>query len=260
MPSATYIGPDENAFLFVPNLIGYTRVLLLGLACYFMLSDPLQCCVYYILSAFMDVLDGHAARCWGQCTKFGAVLDMVTDRVATSLLMVGLAVLYPSHAFAFQLLIALDLGSHWMAMTATHATNAGSHKSIDLSKNVFLYYYYTSRPCLFFVCACNEWLWMMLYVARFLTADASWDHGDDRADPMAALLTPPSDDCGWAFPIRIGGATLSVWQWIGLACLPVVVFKNMVNVIQLCTSSVDIVGVDHAERQLARSEDKSKRE
>ena len=31
-----------------------------------------------------------------------------------------------------------------------------SHKSIDLSKNIFLYYYYTSRPCLFFVCAANE--------------------------------------------------------------------------------------------------------
>jgi hypothetical protein len=58
--SFTYVGPGENAFLFVPNLIGYARVVLLVVACYYMLSDPLRCCVYYILSAFMDALDGAA--------------------------------------------------------------------------------------------------------------------------------------------------------------------------------------------------------
>ena len=34
----TYIGPGENAFVFVPNLIGYARVALLIASCYYMLS------------------------------------------------------------------------------------------------------------------------------------------------------------------------------------------------------------------------------
>lgn len=34
----------------------------------------------YWLSAFLDAFDGMAARAFNQSTKFGAVLDMVSDR------------------------------------------------------------------------------------------------------------------------------------------------------------------------------------
>ena len=34
----------------------------------------------YILSAGLDAFDGHAARALDQSTKFGAMLDMLTDR------------------------------------------------------------------------------------------------------------------------------------------------------------------------------------
>ena len=34
----------------------------------------------YILSGFLDAFDGHAARAFNQSTKFGAMLDMLTDR------------------------------------------------------------------------------------------------------------------------------------------------------------------------------------
>ena len=36
--------------------------------------------VCYILSGFLDAFDGHAARAFNQSTKFGAMLDMLTDR------------------------------------------------------------------------------------------------------------------------------------------------------------------------------------
>lgn len=48
-----------------------------------------------ILSALLDAFDGHAARILNQCSKFGAMLDMLTDRVATSMLLMALSVLYP---------------------------------------------------------------------------------------------------------------------------------------------------------------------
>lgn len=36
--------------------------------------------IAYCVSCLLDAFDGHAARALGQTSKFGAVLDMVTDR------------------------------------------------------------------------------------------------------------------------------------------------------------------------------------
>ena len=55
-------------------------------ACYLMLDDPVAAGICYFLSGFLDHFDGHAARKYNQCSQFGATLDMVTDRVATTLL------------------------------------------------------------------------------------------------------------------------------------------------------------------------------
>lgn len=91
---------EENVFLFVPNLIGqsvssppvqfmlnerlnplgYTRVILAGLSMHYMSTHPKFCTALYSISALLDAVDGQAARALGQTSKFGAVLDMVTDR------------------------------------------------------------------------------------------------------------------------------------------------------------------------------------
>uniref|UniRef100_A0A8C2CTY6 CDP-diacylglycerol--inositol 3-phosphatidyltransferase (phosphatidylinositol synthase) n=1 Tax=Cyprinus carpio TaxID=7962 RepID=A0A8C2CTY6_CYPCA len=68
----------------------------------------------YLLSALLDAFDGHAARALNQGTKFGAMLDMLTDRCATMCLLVNLALLYPSYTFLFQLSMCLDVASHWL--------------------------------------------------------------------------------------------------------------------------------------------------
>jgi hypothetical protein len=92
----------DNVFLFVPNLIGtilfrrpqrlsdtfqigYTRIILAGLSLHFMSYHPKYCTLLYCLSCLLDAVDGQAARLLGQTSKFGAVLDMVTDRCAFSL-------------------------------------------------------------------------------------------------------------------------------------------------------------------------------
>jgi CDP-diacylglycerol--inositol 3-phosphatidyltransferase len=41
---------------------------------------PKYCTIAYGISCLLDAADGHAARMLGQSSKFGAVLDMVTDR------------------------------------------------------------------------------------------------------------------------------------------------------------------------------------
>ncbi|KAJ7940697.1 CDP-alcohol phosphatidyltransferase-domain-containing protein [Mycena leptocephala] len=75
---------SENVFLFVPNLIGYTRIILAGLSLHFMSYHPIRCTIAYCVSCLLDAVDGHAARALGQTSKFGAVLDMVTDRCVPS--------------------------------------------------------------------------------------------------------------------------------------------------------------------------------
>lgn len=46
-------------------------------------------------------------------SRFGGVLDMVTDRVSTCGLLVILSRLYPDYLLVFTLLIVLDITSHW---------------------------------------------------------------------------------------------------------------------------------------------------
>ncbi|KAK4889991.1 phosphatidylinositol synthase 1 (CDP-alcohol phosphatidyltransferase1) [Elasticomyces elasticus] len=75
---------DENIFLFVPNLIGYIRIVHCIASLYFMPLHPRRCSFLYSISCLMDALDGIAAGKFQQFTKFGTVLDMVTDRCATT--------------------------------------------------------------------------------------------------------------------------------------------------------------------------------
>lgn len=107
---------DENVFLFVPNLIGYARVILAGVALYEMPTHPKACTVAYGISCLLDAVDGQAARALGQSSKFGAVLDMVTDRCTTACLLCYLASAYPKWALLFQFLISLDFASHYIHM------------------------------------------------------------------------------------------------------------------------------------------------
>uniref|UniRef100_A0A3Q2E6G0 CDP-diacylglycerol--inositol 3-phosphatidyltransferase n=1 Tax=Cyprinodon variegatus TaxID=28743 RepID=A0A3Q2E6G0_CYPVA len=136
---------QENIFLFVPNLIGYSRVLLALLSFYLMPCCPWPAVCCYLLSALLDAFDGHAARLLNQSSRFGAMLDMLTDRCATMCLLVNLALLYPSYAFLFQLSMVLDVSSHWLHLHSSTMKGSGSHKSIDLSGNPVLRLYYTSK-------------------------------------------------------------------------------------------------------------------
>lgn len=98
------------------TILGYARVVLAGASLYYMSYHPHYCTILYSISCLLDALDGYAARKYNQSTKFGAVLDMVTDRCTTSCLLCFLSSAYPKWAILFQSLISLDLASHYMHM------------------------------------------------------------------------------------------------------------------------------------------------
>ncbi|KAI5194533.1 CDP-diacylglycerol-inositol 3-phosphatidyltransferase PIS [Aureobasidium subglaciale] len=163
----------ENIFLFVPNLIGYVRIVLAIVSLYFMPVHPRRCSALYVVSCLLDALDGYAARRFNQGTRFGAVLDMVIDRCTTTCLLVFLATAMPRWAILFQLLISLDLSSHYMHMYATLSMGEHSHKKVDAKRSWLLHLYYSNKAVLFILCAMNELFFVALYLVAFTEQDDS---------------------------------------------------------------------------------------
>lgn len=157
----------ENIFLFAPNIIGFARVILALISFYFMPTNYIIAIWCYVISALLDAVDGHAARYFNQSTKFGGMLDQLTDRVGTMCLLVNLSMFYPSYAFWFQLSMAIDISCHWIYLHTTLLQGKSSHKFIDMSENSIMRIYYTNKLVLFFMCAGNEAFYAALYLLYF---------------------------------------------------------------------------------------------
>ena len=84
----------RDVLLYVPNLIGYGRVILTIVSFVLMIFHPSRWFLalwLYIASFVGDLFDGLAARKFDQCSTYGGLLDMVTDRCATAGLLFILA-------------------------------------------------------------------------------------------------------------------------------------------------------------------------
>ncbi|KAJ2310338.1 phosphatidylinositol synthase 1 (CDP-alcohol phosphatidyltransferase1) [Coemansia sp. RSA 2611] len=205
----------HDVFWFVPNLIGYSRVVLAAMAVFGMYYEhPCLTFVSYALSELLDVADGYYARKLNQCSKFGEVLDMVTDRCTTTVLLTYLAQLYDSRVLAliFCLIISLDISSHYMQMYSQLITGKTNHKQMDQNAHWILKAYYTDRKVLFAFCFGNEAFFLLLYLNKYL--------------PYYALyLSVP----------------------LTLAAFPISLIKNAINVVQLYESASDLARLDAAE-------------
>eukprot|EP00730_Choanoeca_flexa_P013761 TRINITY_DN5673_c0_g1_i1.p1 TRINITY_DN5673_c0_g1~~TRINITY_DN5673_c0_g1_i1.p1 ORF type:complete len:222 (+),score=41.41 TRINITY_DN5673_c0_g1_i1:85-750(+) len=216
-----------NIFLFVPNIIGFARVILVIASLFYMTTDPYMAMGLYWSSAFLDVFDGMAARKFDQSTLFGAVLDMVSDRTTTLCLMMTCIVLYPSLLVPFQLLAMLDISSHWLQMYSSMLKNKTSHKMIDLSENALLRYYYM-KPILFTLCSANELFFMGIYLDHF--------------------------NIGWQ--VNMLGQAMTAWRLVAYVSFPLFAIKHLVGVVQLITAAQNIAMVDretHAKKHADKS-------
>lgn len=206
----------RQVFLFVPNLIGYGRVALAALLFFLMDKYPLYFTLSYSISCLLDALDGHAARAFNQLSRYGAVLDMVTDRCTTTALLCYLCKLYPHYTVVYQMLISLDLASHYIHMYATLATGGGSHKNINKESLWLLNLYYTNKPVLFVACFFNELFFLALYFSNF--------------EVFGSLF-------GWRLGEVLAVLTFPLWA-----------FKQFTNVVQLKRAAVLLAVKDCEER------------
>ncbi|KAH7155023.1 CDP-alcohol phosphatidyltransferase-domain-containing protein [Dactylonectria estremocensis] len=252
--------PRENIFLFWPNIIGYFRIVLAIASLYYMPLHPRTCSVLYSVSCLLDALDGYVARIFEQSTRFGAVLDMVTDRCTTACLLVFLSSAFPRWAIIFQGLIALDLASHYMHMYATLVVSGSdsSHKSIDKSKSFILNLYYTNKTVLFIFCALNEVFFIALYLLSFSSPLLS-PHLIKTVEKTSGETLQPGVQVNTSilrqiFPDPFSAAALELarankmdsfvpWVIAGIS-FPIMFGKQIINVVQLINASKGLAEVD----------------
>jgi len=215
---------------------------------------PRTCSLLYSVSCLLDALDGYAARYFEQSTRFGAVLDMVTDRCTTACLLVFLSSAFPRWAILFQGLISLDLASHYMHMYATLAMGGAdqSHKSVDKSRSRILSLYYTNKTVLFMACALNEAFFIALYLLSFSSpllspsllqqvpdqAAAAIQQGAQVNTSLLSQLFGPSPYSAAALELARANKIDSFWPWVLAAVsFPVMALKQIINVVQLVKAS-----------------------
>lgn len=214
----------ENIFLFIPNIIGYARIILAIVSFYYMSTDYVTACCCYVASGLLDALDGHAARLLNQSTIFGAMLDQLTDRCGTMGLLVTLSYFYPKYMFLFQLSMAIDISCHWIFLHSSLIQGKSSHKFIDMSENPIMRVYYTNRTVLFVMCLGNEAFFATLYLLHFTEG-----------------------------PVVAG---ISLLRLLCYLTFPVMAVKTAISVIHGYVASHNLANVDALERKSASEKSK----
>ncbi|GMI04712.1 hypothetical protein TrRE_jg4410 [Triparma retinervis] len=211
----------SDVFLYYPQWVGYLRVFCTVLSLYLATKFAaggeyyVHSIILYLLSFIGDLFDGMAARNFDQSSKFGGVLDMVTDRCTTAGMLVVLTWLYHDHAFVFLALLILDMSSHWVQMTSALLLEA-HHKSDEGNKDKFFLvrWFYSNYPFFGYCCVGAELTYVLLYVTNY--------------------MSPSSTQSAFMFMLYY-------------VCMPACVMKNIVNVAQLCSASTDIARKDAEE-------------
>ncbi|CAA2993934.1 probable CDP-diacylglycerol--inositol 3-phosphatidyltransferase 2 [Olea europaea var. sylvestris] len=152
-----------SVYLYVPNIIGYVRIILNCFAFAICFKDKYLFSVLYFISFACDALDGWFARKLNQVSTFGAVLDMVTDRISTACLLVILSQVYRP-GFVFLSLLALDIASHWLQMYSSFLVGKTSHKDVKDSSSWLFRAYYGNRKFMGYCCVSCEVLYIILFL------------------------------------------------------------------------------------------------
>jgi phosphatidylglycerophosphate synthase len=76
--------------LFVPNILGYLRILLAlsGLK-HALRLHPNKALNTWIAAAVLDLIDGVAARRMNQCSRFGTLLDILADNILRTIVWIS---------------------------------------------------------------------------------------------------------------------------------------------------------------------------
>eukprot|EP01117_Protostelium_nocturnum_P014040 TRINITY_DN5305_c0_g1_i2.p1 TRINITY_DN5305_c0_g1~~TRINITY_DN5305_c0_g1_i2.p1 ORF type:complete len:146 (-),score=27.36 TRINITY_DN5305_c0_g1_i2:78-515(-) len=136
---------SSDVLLYFANIVGYSRVIALFGAYYYFHTNWVLGLGLYLYSFGMDMVDGTIARAFNQSSRFGAALDMMTDKMSTPGLFLALTYLYPSFKYFFLFTMFLDIISHYFHVTSTLLRGVKSHKIIDPSEPFLIRLFYGNK-------------------------------------------------------------------------------------------------------------------
>ncbi|SCP03269.1 phosphatidylinositol synthase, putative [Plasmodium malariae] len=156
---------QKNVYLYIPNIIGYIRVLLLLAGFVIRQENVLLFAIFYAISQILDSLDGFTARKFNQTSVFGQILDQITDRLSTSLLYLLNASVYDEYITIIGLIMIADIGGHYIHATSCAIEGNKTHKKIEKG-NMLLKLYY-EKPTVMVICIiAYETFWVSAYILK----------------------------------------------------------------------------------------------
>lgn len=156
--------PKTKIYFYVPNLIGYLRLILLFSGIAIAREFPLIAYMLFILNLILDALDGLLARALNQTSRFGATLDYTIDRISFASYGIILGTLYPSYLLPLCFFICLDLSGHLFHLKA-HSGKA-SHKEMNREEPFILRLYY-KRVVLGISCLLHDLFFLSFFLYYF---------------------------------------------------------------------------------------------
>eukprot|EP00897_Mesotaenium_endlicherianum_P010244 jgi/Mesen1/9248/ME000006S09246 len=203
-----------SIYLYAPNLIGYARVLTNVWAFSICFKDKDLFVALYFFSFFLDYMDGRFAVWFNQKSTFGAVLDMVIDRMSTAALLMLLTILHPDWFLLAAGLLTLDISSHWLQMYSSFLGSKVSHKETRDTDFWLMRAYYGCRPFMAYCCIGAE----VLYLAAYLL------HEDDSG----------SSSISSTFTVEVPSVgRVPLMQAVAAVALPGWVLKQVINTVQM---------------------------
>ncbi|XP_078360759.1 uncharacterized protein LOC144645153 isoform X2 [Oculina patagonica] len=162
----------QKIYFFVPNLIGYVRIVLNLAAFYFMLHKPfLTIILHFTGGILLDVADGVSARYFNQCSSYGDLLDFLVDRCGRIGMMMALCVFYPQYLFALQLLVCLEvaggISNHYRCSLMTDPSLPSDNYEKAHCYGPWLLRNYFQEPFLTLVIIGQDVCVAMLYLLHF---------------------------------------------------------------------------------------------
>jgi len=157
----------KNVYCFIPNLLGYIRLLLIVIAFPLFFQYPYWFVGLYTISQSLDGLDGFLARKLSQTSTYGALLDMMIDRSSTLVLFVLLTHFYPHYLHLFVAFTLLDINAHFAYLYSTLLAGKSSHKTISPHQSWLLKWYYGAKGRLALLCIGGEAYLLSLYLLHF---------------------------------------------------------------------------------------------
>ncbi|MGQ9545782.1 MAG: CDP-alcohol phosphatidyltransferase family protein [Dehalococcoidia bacterium] len=119
-----------------PNILTILNLAVNILAAYVIASGHfLLGGVLVLVSGLFDLFDGALARCTGQVTKFGAVLDSTVDRISEAAVLCGLVIWYlPQQGVTLEILLvfAVLIGSFLVSYIRARAEGLGWQCQVGL--------------------------------------------------------------------------------------------------------------------------------